>query len=1644
MRNKLIFVLLLFVLSFNFTYADEIKASVENGKIKNKHASKLDKLKQKDIDPILIDKYTNEATFVLSWSTPDGSSSKINFSLVDPDGITIDVNNAEDVRKGSTYTMFRILAPKRGTWSAVTKPAPGIPKTYYEVQVFANSPSLKFEAYLERTKYGICEPVILHAEAKLSGTPITRANVTSNIKKPDGNYLDPVTLYDDGNAEHGDKTANDGIYSVKLSGYKDEGPYTFEITVIGADFTREAIATTIIRQVNIRTAASISGEHYINSEGQDFINKNCTITLSVIYSDVSIGWTEYAIDKQRDFNFGTNFNLAGYTDGEHIMYYSSSDKYSRSETLKSKKIYLDNLGPITTIKQIVPLLTLDTISDLTSYNAVLNNVRVVSSIGNGEVLLSPASPPYITSGSIQHIFQVANTTIAPVLKTEDSTKLQIDTLVPTSIYGTPLFVPGKIKQAVYLRQGATNILIANQSSIETDLSGLIGNTKTEQISRIISDSYYGNASIKCITNGSSQFQGYQVDGIPVIPGRQYTFSVYLKLISFDAEAVGINLQMRDGSAMPIANKDIFVSELSTVEWKRFEISATFTQTKASVLISTAKLNPENVGIIWLADGMQFEELSYATDWISGGTTRQGEMLRYENVKMGTEEGSVSFWFKLKGKGGTNNCERTALVLKNNTDGNWKNSIHIGYEGNEKNKTFKITIFDSSGEAKTVKNPERYSISTEKWYHYTATWEHGKIKIYFNGEYLGDGYKNGTGILSRAPNVIGVGGVEIPSNTLFNGCIDDLRIYDVILSDVEVRKIYERKLSALSNETVLALGFDDNSLDGRTTTKAKTKIKYEVSGGNSQVEAESAPLKKVMVSVSSIGSGFGLLNKVGSYPWYRVKSTLTTEDSNQTPVVNRLTIGNLESIKPLSSYIPYLDVTFETQDSNKISSGPKSLFIKVNNEMFQEFCFAYAPTVTINYGKIIQYYSVDNLNNNEHINVYTYISDSTAPSTTINIDGPKYANYVKSSSRFTLKAKDSSSGVDRSEYSIDMPDNWSQYPQEGFYISKEGSHTIYYRSIDRVGNIEQTKQISVIVDNSSPVTNLLKVNRKELKSKSDWQSAEQSIDTDLNSSVDNVLINMASKIKTASPIIYKSKAIQINILDFKEDPIGTGKFIALDMIHLGTSINYSIAYSDIGTSWTVFQPVVDGSTVENHRFIKIKAVLNSNSSNNLSPVLKKMGVEYVLPGYLYDYRIYVNQHYKLILSSKDPDTEKNAGSGIKNTFYKIDNGDWKTYNNGELITMPDTLFHYLYFYSINNLGVQESNKIVGVIWDVVPPNSNIAVSNPKNGNNPVVVNLVSEFSLSAVDPVSGTAVSSGIDKIEYKIDKGLWTEYFVPFTIQEGNNPQFISYRSIDRAGNVEAKKNLRISLDAYAPESGVISPTDGSYHRTNSSLREMKGYARDNFEVDNVSLYIRRSSDEMYWSGVSWDLELTWLKTSIISKNSNIEKNLFIPPSEKTDTKRQNVLYWSYNTNSINMWTSGETYLVKSMAQDKVNNIENTELEDCFVFDNTPPIVPSTCITAPNGGESLTGGEIFKIKWNNAAINDNYGLEDKPITLYYTPNAGQTWILIANEQPNNGRYNWAVPNVNSKQVKIKITVHDCAGNSSSDESNNIFSITTKE
>jgi plastocyanin len=93
---------------------------------------------------------------------------------------------------------------------------------------------------------------------------------------------------------------------------------------------------------------------------------------------------------------------------------------------------------------------------------------------------------------------------------------------------------------------------------------------------------------------------------------------------------------------------------------------------------------------------------------------------------------------------------------------------------------------------------------------------------------------------------------------------------------------------------------------------------------------------------------------------------------------------------------------------------------------------------------------------------THVLDPASP----NGDGGYYDSDVK----VTLDAADNDggSGVDHTEYREAGAEEWTAYSAP-FDVTSDGSHTIEYRSVDKEGNVESTRSVTIKIDKTGPST-----------------------------------------------------------------------------------------------------------------------------------------------------------------------------------------------------------------------------------------------------------------------------------------------------------------------------------------------------------------------------------------------------------------------------------------------------------------------------------------------------------------------------------------------------------------------------------------------
>lgn len=157
-----------------------------------------------------------------------------------------------------------------------------------------------------------------------------------------------------------------------------------------------------------------------------------------------------------------------------------------------------------------------------------------------------------------------------------------------------------------------------------------------------------------------------------------------------------------------------------------------------------------------------------------------------------------------------------------------------------------------------------------------------------------------------------------------------------------------------------------------------------------------------------------------------------------------------------------------------------------------------------------------------------------------------------------------------------------------------------------------------------------------------------------------------------------------------------------------------------------------------------------------------------------------------------------------------------------------------------------------------------------------------------------------------------------------------------------------------------------------------------------------------------------------------------------------------YTTTSGGTCTGG-TWLtiINSTENDGIYQwtIPNTPSTNCKVrvsdaFDGDPCDVSDAAftigssvitVTRPNGGEQLCVDSLYSITWNSRCFTGNMKIE-------YSTNGGLHWNTIIASTPNNGNYQWTVPNTPSANCLVLIC--DATDSDPCDTSNAVFTIAT--
>ncbi|MBA3065359.1 hypothetical protein FP828_02600, partial [bacterium] len=528
-------------------------------------------------------------------------------------------------------------------------------------------------------------------------------------------------------------------------------------------------------------------------------------------------------------------------------------------------------------------------------------------------------------------------------------------------------------------------------------------------------------------------------------------------------------------------------------------------------------------------------------------------------------------------------------------------------------------------------------------------------------------------------------------------------------------------------------------------------------------------------------------------YYSSDTVGNTEEENSLLVIGDFSEPQTEVSISEPKYKNYItsrsSVVLIAEDKGVIPSGVKETKYSINNGAFA----FYASPFTL-YGNdgiyTVDYYSRDNVLNQEIIKSTTIKVDNTAPETALSVGAPQYEAggkiYISEETGITLSAIDPvinevASGLQYTEYRVNGA-VWQTYSTP--LTLTEGIRVLEYRSIDNVKNTEQIKSITLHVDETAPESNL-------------------TAGTPRYQSGDNLYVTSSTiyTLTTVDPIINEVAAG----VDYAEYNVDGGEWAK----KVGPVTDYQLPVTLSEGERIIYFKGTDN--VENKEAEKSLTVLVDNTAPETTLAISQ-------PKYIVDGSTYITSNSEVILSATDI-ISNGVTSGVALTEYRIDGGGWIIYQAEQALQLQEGI-RTVEYRSIDNVNNTEEIKSITLYVDNTPPVTALMMEGSRYTKaDGMYVTSGTTFTLTAEDPVVGD-VSSGVKETKYRIlsSTGVYEDWKL---YQEENPPSspfdkggirivgpdgiyMIQYYSADNLENTEIVKSITMKLDNAPPETEII------------------------------------------------------------------------------------------------------------------------------------------------------------------------------------------------------------------------------------------------
>jgi hypothetical protein len=559
-------------------------------------------------------------------------------------------------------------------------------------------------------------------------------------------------------------------------------------------------------------------------------------------------------------------------------------------------------------------------------------------------------------------------------------------------------------------------------------------------------------------------------------------------------------------------------------------------------------------------------------------------------------------------------------------------------------------------------------------------------------------------------------------------------------------------------------------------------------------------------------------------------------------------------------------------------------------------------------------NVDHRNRNVDLNAFWY--DATPPETSHQIQGPAgLAGWYRGPVTVTLSASDGASGVATTFHRLDGGAWLTTSP---FVVTGDGSHVLDYYSTDVAGNRETTRTVSIPIDARPPTTTL---QIGSLPGPDGWYT--------------------------------QSVTITFAVTD-----AGSGPDVAYFRLDGGAWLS--------GTQYIL--------SAEGEHTLEYYGMDRAGNAEPIRSAAFKVDRTPPLTAYILEGLQGDEGWFRSAVTVTLVPTD--AGSGVAETFYRVDGGAWLT---GTVFVVEASGVHSVQFYSVDRIGNVESAYPVEVKIDAEAPGAPVAIV-----LTPTQWTAVNQFNLQWANPSD----LSGIAGAYYKLDTEPTSPtdgVFVPtlnsllgITVTtEGAHPIYLWLR--DRAGNADHRnRNVGPPLryDATPPTTTLA----------------LQGTAGDN---------------GWFTSAVT----LTFASTDTLSGLAAIRFSI-------------DGGAWVTATGTV-LATSGK-HTVEYQAEDIAGNVEPTRTATIRI-DSEPPGLPVRVLTSPTGWSRFND---FSATWESPL--DTSGIAGAYYKVGAPPTGPQdgtfvtsTGVITGITVPGDGRYHfhiWLRDNAGNVDASRRLTV----------------------